>query len=263
MARCGPRLLVVDDDPNTLSTYCAILSLAGFDVVAASSGHQGLDLLRGGHFDLLLTDLRMPDISGLELVAAAHEHAPGLPVVVFSCFGSAASEWAARQLGATGFISKSWDQEQFVELIRRHACGTVMQPPECRWQDQTVGHATRRWVSIVTAVICASEDLPTTNDWADELHKSVSTLKRWCNDCGVHAADSLDFARALRVVRLHSGRRVDWYDRLAIVDQKTMSAFLKRAGFSFAAAVPGLGQFLPNQRFIASTVLVNAIAAAL
>lgn len=254
------RLLVVDDDVGTLATYRMALSLAGFDVVATDSGSHALQFLQANSFDLILTDLRMPDVSGLELLAAAREHAPHVPVVVLTCWGSEASEHAARYLGAADFISKPWDLEEFIERLRTlwgEACSSAGRQCECQ------GPATRRWVAIVVAVTCAAEDLPTVDAWADELHKSKSTLQRWCTACHVHAADSLDFARALRLVKRYAGRRADWYNHFAIIDPATMRAFLDRAAFSPIGTVPDLRTFIASQRFIVDATLLTAIKGAL
>ena len=61
------NLLLVDDDPGTLSVFEALLRLAGYGVVAASSGEEALDLLRKHSVDLIVCDLRLPDMSGLAI----------------------------------------------------------------------------------------------------------------------------------------------------------------------------------------------------
>jgi CheY-like chemotaxis protein len=257
------RILIVDDHTETLSTYRLILATAGYDVTTADTGVEGLTLLQSKPFDLLLTDLRMPGLGGLELLAEARVCAPRLPVVMFTNWHSSAVEYAARRLGAVDFLEKSWDQEGFVHTIAQHLKASS-DAVERRADLDTAGPATHRWVSVVAAVTRASEDVPTLTDWADELGKSVTTLKRWCGSCGVHAADSLDFARALRLVFQHSGRRVDWYDRLAIVDGKTMASFLDRAGFSAKEQmVPDLRRFLSKQTFVTNATLLAAIERAL
>jgi hypothetical protein len=87
-------------------------------------------------------------------------------------------------------------------------------------------------VRLVGAVVKTAVDIPTLVPWSLEFHVSVSTIKRYCKACGVQAADSLDFARGLRIVFRHAGRQVDaWYDTLEIRDPKTMAKFLHRAGF--------------------------------
>jgi CheY-like chemotaxis protein len=267
MAATNPkkRLLVVDDDPDTLTTYRLILAMAGYQVATAETGKKGLELLQTEAFDLVLTDLRMPDLSGLELLAEAREIAPRVPVVIFTSWGSHAAEFAARHLGAADFIEKPWDQKVVVELIGKHVAAASL-GLEVSTHDhlaRATGPATRRWVSIVTAVAYAQDDVPTLTDWAEELGKSVTTLKRWCATCGVHAADSLDFARALRVVKLNAGRRVDWYNNLKIADPATMASFLGRAGLSREGSVPDLPRFLEAQRFITSAILVQGIGAVL
>ena len=66
-----PRILIIDDDPGTLETFQIILKLAGFDVATAATGSCALELARTRSHDLILADLRLPDMSGLDLLRVA------------------------------------------------------------------------------------------------------------------------------------------------------------------------------------------------
>lgn len=200
MPTAKARLLVVDDDRDALTTYRVMLSLAGYEVSTAQTGREGVDLLQSEDLRLILTDLRMPDLSGLELLAEARVRVPHIPVIVYTAWGSSASEFAARHLGAVDFFDKSWDQEAFVELVARHVSKPGVSGISADDLAVHVGPATRRWVSVVVAITHSRRDIPTLTDWAEELGKSVATLKRWCAMCDVHASDSVGFSRALRVV---------------------------------------------------------------
>lgn len=79
------RVLIVDDDPNTIGVLCAVLARAGHSVVRAPSGHDALKILeKGAEIDLLLADVKMPGIDGFGLARTARVSRPGLRVVYIS-----------------------------------------------------------------------------------------------------------------------------------------------------------------------------------
>ncbi len=116
------RILVVEDDGEMRLLLAAILRLDGHLVVAARNGAQGLDWLtllcreREGP-DLVITDLRMPGCSGLDVVRAARLLDGSLPVVLMTAFGDPTVHDAAYELGAVAVIDKPFDGD----LVRRVA----------------------------------------------------------------------------------------------------------------------------------------------
>jgi CheY-like chemotaxis protein len=76
------RILIVDDTKVIRDTLSDILSVMGFEVAVAGSGHEGLDLFLRNSFDLVLTDLRMPDMDGWTLAFSIKEESPNTPVVL-------------------------------------------------------------------------------------------------------------------------------------------------------------------------------------
>src|SRR5579862_6148264 len=103
MVEVRSRVLVVDDDLGRLQTLGHVLSAEGYDVVTAQGGALGLQRHRAEDFHLVLTDLRMPDLSGLELLAEIREQTPHRPVIIFTAHGSSATKSAAEQLGAAAY----------------------------------------------------------------------------------------------------------------------------------------------------------------
>lgn len=78
------RILIVDDTKVIRDTLSDMLSVMGFDVAVASSGHEGLDLFLKNSFDLVLTDLQMPDMDGWTLAFSIKEESPNTPVVLIT-----------------------------------------------------------------------------------------------------------------------------------------------------------------------------------
>lgn len=262
MATAKARVLVVDDNPGTLATYARILSIDGYEVATASGGCEGLALIRSRRFDLVLTDERMPDFSGLELLVEVQEMAAALPVVLYTALGSYGMEVAARRLGAVDFSAGLWDADELLRLVAKYTTDSDHLAPA--GPTPKPGPATRRLVSLLVAISEFETDVPTVKAWASEFRISLSTIKRFCGACDVHPADALDLARGIRVVRLHAGQRMHrWYDTLEISDPETMDRFLARAGFQKDVPVHSLRKYLRAQTFIVDILLLKAVEAVL
>ena len=78
------RILIVDDDPAVQATIKILLDRAGHSVVGASDGRKGLAIFEAGDFDLLLLDIFMPGMDGLETMRLVHQQQPLIPVIVIS-----------------------------------------------------------------------------------------------------------------------------------------------------------------------------------
>lgn len=112
-----PRALVIDDEPD----ICELLSLTlgRMDIETESAGDVGgaKNLLGSQEFDLCLTDMRLPDGDGLELVEWMQVHAPGVPVAVITAHGNIETAVQALKLGAFDFISKPLDLNHLRNII--------------------------------------------------------------------------------------------------------------------------------------------------
>ncbi|RLC57337.1 MAG: hypothetical protein DRI80_15110, partial [Chloroflexota bacterium] len=84
----GKRILIVDDEPNVVKSCARILELEGFEVRGVTGGAEAIDLYKGDHFDLVLVDLKMPDVDGLQVLAALYEYDADTAVVIFTAYGT-------------------------------------------------------------------------------------------------------------------------------------------------------------------------------
>jgi two-component system response regulator HydG len=114
-----PRALIVDDEPGLADALGAVLRKAGFEVAVCLSGPDALAALDAADFDVVLTDLRMRAMDGLELCARVHANRPGLPVVVMTGFGSMDAAVGAIRAGAYDFVTKPVENETLVLALRR------------------------------------------------------------------------------------------------------------------------------------------------
>ena len=114
------RVLLVDDDDLMRDSVGRTLIRGGFDIVACSSGAQALRRLsEPGRYDLLLTDLKMPGMTGIELLAEAQKVRPALPTVLMTAFASVKTAVMAMQKGAHDYIQKPFEREDLLRVASR------------------------------------------------------------------------------------------------------------------------------------------------
>ncbi len=120
-----PRILVVEDSFSmrafVRSTLEMDATLEGVEVVEAASGFDALRLLPRGRYDLVITDINMPDINGLELVSFLKNHPTysQIPVMVVSTEGSAEDRRRAEALGAEDYLVKPFAPSDLIEKLKR------------------------------------------------------------------------------------------------------------------------------------------------
>jgi CheY-like chemotaxis protein len=118
------RVLVIDDDPAILATIDIVLKREGHDVVLANGGPKGLQLFGTGEFDLLVVDIFMPHIDGLETISLVRKQRPGMPIVVMSGYyaGQAAGQkpdflHMATRLGAVYSLRKPFRSAELATAV--------------------------------------------------------------------------------------------------------------------------------------------------
>ncbi|MBI4414437.1 MAG: sigma-54-dependent Fis family transcriptional regulator, partial [candidate division NC10 bacterium] len=114
-----PTVLVADDEVGVRESVGRALHREGFRVIPAEDGQAALDALRRGGVDLLVADLRMPGLGGLELLRAAKLLAPEVEVIVLSGHGTVEEAVEAMKEGAYDFLTKPFGRAQLVRAIRQ------------------------------------------------------------------------------------------------------------------------------------------------
>jgi two-component system, NtrC family, response regulator PilR len=112
-----PPILVVDDEADLVASYERLLRRKGFRVVSAGSRGEGLVLVGREPLALVITDLRLPDGDGLDLVRAARRLPTPTPSMVVTGFASEASRTAAMAAGASAFLAKPFAASAFTSLV--------------------------------------------------------------------------------------------------------------------------------------------------
>ncbi len=113
------ELLVVDDDSGQRSLLSTFLKGQGFQVTLAESGQEALEFLEDGEFDMMISDVRMPGLSGLETLRKVREAKHALPVLMVTAFPDIRDAVTAMQDGAVNYLQKPVDLDELLSSVRR------------------------------------------------------------------------------------------------------------------------------------------------
>jgi DNA-binding NtrC family response regulator len=113
------RILVVDDEQFMVHTLSKILELMGFDVVSAFGGKQAFDLFLSQKIDLVVSDLHMPDMNGVELLTSIKSRNPEMPVILVTGYGVDKARESAGKWKADGFLGKPFKVNELKSLIQQ------------------------------------------------------------------------------------------------------------------------------------------------
>ena len=119
MSERRERLLVIDDDPGLSEVIELLLEREGYAVHRTSTVQRGVELAASGEFELVVTDLRLPDGTGLDAIAAIRAGHPELPIMMITSYSSMESAIAALRAGAVDYIIKPFNNDEFLHSIRR------------------------------------------------------------------------------------------------------------------------------------------------
>jgi CheY-like chemotaxis protein len=125
------NILLIDDDLEFSAAVCAVLRRAGYEVVHAANGRKGLVLYLKTRFDLVVSDILMPDVDGVEVILALRKLDAQLPIIAMSGGGLVQPQTymkIARACGGNAFLTKPFDPAALIEQVTR-AIGPVQVVP--------------------------------------------------------------------------------------------------------------------------------------
>lgn len=114
----NPLILLVDDEPNIIEILEIVLRDEGMEVLKASSARNALELLRKSEVDVVISDIRMPDMSGVELLKEAKKIAPETIFILITAFASTETAIDALQHGAYDYLTKPFKMEELLNIVR-------------------------------------------------------------------------------------------------------------------------------------------------
>ena len=112
-------ILVVDDEKNYLLVLSAVLEEEGYEVLTTVSGLEALEIQKSSDLDLVLTDMKMPGLDGIELLERIKAHDPELPVIMMTAHGTVDKAVEAMQKGAYSYILKPFDNERLTLYVKK------------------------------------------------------------------------------------------------------------------------------------------------
>lgn len=130
------RVLVIDDERIVLDSITKIMKEEDFEVDVTLSGREGLEWAVNKNYDVVLTDLRMPDIGGMRVLRDVKRAKPAMPVVMITGFGSVKSAVQAMKLGAAEYLEKPFSPDDLVKVVQKALHLAATTPPE----DQRLIH---------------------------------------------------------------------------------------------------------------------------
>jgi two-component system NtrC family response regulator len=116
-----PTVLVIDDEPAHRLMVRVVLGDAGFKVLEADNGSSGLATLRARPVDVVLLDMRMPGMSGLDVLQKMHEESMTTPVIMLTAFGNVGSAVEAMKIGAWDYLTKPTDNDELLAVVHKAA----------------------------------------------------------------------------------------------------------------------------------------------
>src|SRR5438128_11624020 len=114
-----PRVLIVDDDAGQRSLLDSFLRSQGFDTVPVASGERALELLRSEEINMMISDVRMPGITGLETLRRARQQHSVLPVLLVTAYAEIREAVGAMRDGALNYLAKPIDLDELLATVQQ------------------------------------------------------------------------------------------------------------------------------------------------
>lgn len=223
-------------DRDTRARFTKVLGRSGDDLSTVTSGRSGLRMAARAQFDIIVADLYLDDISGLDVFAELQRRHVEAAFVLITAFGSVRSAVKAMHLGVCDYVEKPVTDTDIVQIIarvsKRYSLPAGVEPPPAT--AHVAAHAAARWANVVAPIVTSPRDLRTIDDWSRYVAVSVGTLKSWCRAAQVTPRRSLILARLLRAVLLKQRRGLGLEESLDVVDRRTFAKLLAFCGALFA-----------------------------
>lgn len=248
------RILVVDDDEETRESFECLLRTEGHDPVQAESGERALDLGQAQAFDVILLDVKLPGISGLEVMRQLRSLGITTPCIMMTGLATLHSAVDAIKLGAFDYLQKPVLQDELECLVQQALGYATPNPPKIIRAD-----GISRWAMAVASVLDASHDPKNLVEWSLVRGVAPETLRSWCRAASLPPKRSLDLARVLRAVSQASQKGSPPERFLDAADQRTMRRLLAAGGLDIGADPTNLEETLNRQSLITDTLALDEL----
>jgi two-component system NtrC family response regulator len=162
------RILLIEDDPAGRELAAFNLEKAGHPVDAVASGEAGLEQFDPGRHGMVITDIRMPGVSGMDVLGKIKERSPATPVLVITAYGDVETAVEAMKLGAVDFIGKPFNRDHLLLVVERALAG--------RRLEQEVHSLRSRLGGVERPIVRASAAMEQVVEMADRVAASDATV---------------------------------------------------------------------------------------
>src|SRR5437764_3058237 len=128
-----PKILLIEDDPAIVTSLQEILAADGYVVSLATRGDEGLALAQSQAFDVVVTDLKLPGLSGLELIRQLHTTKPRLPLILMTAHGTTETAIEATKAGAYDYLLKPVEMTELLELVDTAVTSSRLMTEQVEW----------------------------------------------------------------------------------------------------------------------------------
>ncbi len=164
------RILVADDERSMRELLAIVLKREGYEVLLAENGQQALAALQAGHVDLVISDIKMPDMSGVEVLRAAKAVDVSLPTIMMTAFASTDTAVEAMRLGACDYLIKPFDVDELKLKVREK-----LEARQLR-QENVLLRRTLNQPHVVAGIIGRSAPMLAVFDLLESVAKTTSTV---------------------------------------------------------------------------------------
>jgi signal transduction histidine kinase/CheY-like chemotaxis protein len=213
------KILVVDDDRGVLLTTRAILEREGYDIESAEDGAAALESIRHRHYDLVLTDLKMPVVDGLAVLAEVRKRSPLTVTVIMTGHASLNSGLQAVQLGAYEYLLKPFEIEKLKQAVRRslerkrlseidtlyQISGTVTRSRDATAIGREVSDAVKRVLGLADACLMIYSDQKWVGDCPDAVRRALQNEALFDSLSGAAIVTDREQAEDLRESAISEG----------------------------------------------------------
>ena len=119
------RILVVEDDPNLREAIVDSLMLKGYQVQDVCNGVDAVKVLAQSSQDIVLSDINMPQMDGLQLLAHVKKHQPWLPMILMTAYGDVGQAVKAMQLGANDYLMKPFEVQELLSILNKYQATAI------------------------------------------------------------------------------------------------------------------------------------------
>ena len=236
--RILPRILVVDDEPTVVDVFNEFLGAQGYEVTVVSNGEDAVRMIPSLAPDIILTDINLPGLSGLEVMRHARAHDPEVAVIVVTGYASAATAIDALRQGAYDYVTKPFDLDEVHQIVER-------------------GIANRRLKAINRQLV---EELRDKNAILErhelELRERVQLATRQMTmlyEVGKEIAASLELEPRLNLIAARAAEQTGAPSAVVYLKQSEMENFAPVAvhGFEWSVRELNTGNLIPRDDALA------------